>query len=755
MLAEDEVLRNSSATSAAAKIMVGVVATGDGNSLCTDAVVAGIDPLGADPRPVSADAIENPVVLFDNLFCSFPHEVVGGEQDADAKPEEFRADAPHPEQGPANSPSSRGTDLAEDQGEDCFAWAFSKSVFEWRESGGRSRAVGPNSSTNQQMYGMDFCSRMYPTPSSIPVSFGPGGQIVILQAPKPAGLSNQHVTLQPLGQNPDPHDPLAGHNDQNAAFPEEPRTALPRSVPSGARSAPLVDEDKSLSLEDSVEFLAKVQLIEAVPTVSQLRAARPPYRTDDEIYSVVFVLQKVGMRQFSEWIGSQRGMRTYHPFLQGGKDGSFGQLEDGAPVVWQTNGIARIHEPIMHKIIRCDRTGAPGTYSESRVLVARLRAPGNSDRGLVAAKRITTRQALVENLFYSFTSVQMFLACIAPTGELSKVDGGERIMCRRAIKDFRQHYFHDFPAAKHLVQLFDEENEVMIREFSYSQRSAETACVPYRNYALFSWETYEQDRRPPKKDMAVQLVDAARDGDAAEVRKLMADSACDGDAILTEFGVIGSIASAGFYTRSSQAYGQEHTALIAAVQSGHLSVVEVILSFVCEGRATLNVVCCEWSPEGRGGECLRESYTALDMSRIYHRKGIEKLLWESGAKSHRDCKGLDRENPFDIRRRQDQGDHDNSGWKRTDNESRYAGLLFVEFMEREMDDEMAKIVKGLKAELTKIKELNFDDQESAYRKLAFRWHPDKHPDKSKELATSVFQWIQNARFDKILCRAPG
>jgi len=567
--------------------------------------------------------------------------------------------------------------------------------------------------------------------TSQPMSFGPVCQPTALPGAKPR---DEELRRPPVAA------PLI---PGKAATPVPAPKVAPQPLP-GAPAAPSAEEGGGMSFDAALDHLAKLQIVRLVATVSELRAARPLRRGDDEIYSSQFVLQST-TRNFNEWMASEAGKMEFHPYLQGGEDGSFDSLDDGTPVVFQTNGIARTEESIMSRPIRCDRTGSPGHYMETRMLVARLRS-ADSSRGLRGARQMSTRKALEKNLFYSFTSAWSLLACTAPVGELGEEDSGERIMVRRSIKDFKQHYFHDFAAAQALAQLFDRENEIMIRSFSYDP--SQSSCllpVVYGCYSLRSWQTYEQARKPPEADMAARLVKASQDCDVEELRRLVIDCGADLNSVLHEFGMIGSGGVKGLYTRSSVAYAEERTALIAAVEAGWISVVEAILDFVQERRADLNLLCCEWSPSGQGGDCLRWGYTALDMARIYHREDIEMLLKSAGAKSYKDCGRPKRENPFILRKKQDEGRNDNKGWERQESDDRYSDFSFEVYTDLVIEEDMKLIISGLSREICELDKLCESERNTGYRKLALRWHPDKRPQEEKNLATRVFQWIQRAK----------
>lgn len=56
-----------------------------------------------------------------------------------------------------------------------------------------------------------------------------------------------------------------------------------------------------------------------------------------------------------------------------------------------------------------------------------------------------------------------------------------------------------------------------------------------------------------------------------------------------------------------------------------------------------------------------------------------------------------------------------------------------------------KAVESLKEELQQYGNLSEAEQTKLFRKLSARWHPDKHPDEKKVMATRVFQWIQHVK----------
>ncbi|CAK8991003.1 unnamed protein product [Durusdinium trenchii] len=506
------------------------------------------------------------------------------------------------------------------------------------------------------------------------------------------------------------------------------------------------------SIDEAITDLSKLQLMLAVPTVSELRMARPLRRSEGELYVAQFVLQSTH-RKFNKFLSTPEGKCQLHPNLKLGsadgelgsdEGGSFGSLEDGTPVLYQTNGIARTEQPVLNRSIRCNRTGAPGHYMETKMLVARPRDTGLV--GLARAKTIKTRVDLQANLFYSFTSCWQIYACSANVGQLGEEDSGERILVRRSVRDFQQHHFHDFPVAKHLADLLDRENEVLVKGHSFEVGEIEKDLFDYHCYTLRSWQTYECEGRPPESDVGRKLLEAARNGQVSEVKHLILNCGCHCDTIVSEFGCIGS-GKSGIYTRTDCGFAEERTALIAAIQAGWRSVVETILEFVRVGQASLNVVCHEWNPRGIGGDCLRPCYTALDQAKLYHREDIIPLLEAAGALPHKRCKKSRRENPFDVRARQDRGEHreeqpkDSAG-----REDRYEDFTFSEWAdEAQMDSDMKQAVESLKEELQQYGNLSEAEQTKLFRKLSARWHPDKHPDEKKVMATRVFQWIQHVK----------
>lgn len=443
-----------------------------------------------------------------------------------------------------------------------------------------------------------------------------------------------------------------------------------------------------------------------------------------------------------------------HPFLRpsdpvGQDQGSFGWLDDKTRVIYQTNGIARSEEAIVNTPIKCERTGAPGHYIETKMLVARRRGRGVAGQfgsGLEAARSFTTRGDVEENLFYSFTSCWQIYACTAPVGELGEKDSGERILIRRSVRDFTQHHFHDFPVAKHLAELLDGENRSLVEAFAYDPAGeAAMSLFQYQCYTLRSWQTYEGDSKPPEDDVGIRLVNAARIGHVSELRRLVLESGCDCNTVIAEFGIFGS-AGKGYFTRSDLGYAEERNALIAAVEAGWTSVVDAIIELSVEGRASLDVVCHEWTPTGVGGAGLRGSYTALDTARIYHRAEIREALLRAQARTAGECPRPSRENPFVIRARQDRGEYADSGWERREREDRYEGFSFVDWGEEvQMDPEMKKSVREVQKELREMQSLSQTDYNKAFKKLCLRWHPDKHPDECKSLATRMFQWLQRAK----------
>ena len=234
------------------------------------------------------------------------------------------------------------------------------------------------------------------------------------------------------------------------------------------------------SLDEAISDLGKLQLMLAVPSVSALRTARPLRRSEGELYVAQFVLQSTH-RKFNKFLSTPEGKCELHPCLKLGTgsladgmpdgDGSFGCLDDGTPVIYQTNGIARIEESKLNRAIKCSRTGAPGHYMETKMLVAKPRDTAGISLGLARAKVIQTRKDLESNLYYSFTSCWQIYACSARVGELGEDDSGERILVRRSVRDFRQHHFHDFPVAKHLADLLDRENQILVTKHSFELES--------------------------------------------------------------------------------------------------------------------------------------------------------------------------------------------------------------------------------------------------------------------------------------------
>ncbi|CAJ1365233.1 unnamed protein product [Effrenium voratum] len=507
------------------------------------------------------------------------------------------------------------------------------------------------------------------------------------------------------------------------------------------------------SLDEAISDLGKLQLMLAVPSVSALRTARPLRRSEGELYVAQFVLQSTH-RKFNKFLSTPEGKCELHPCLKLGTgsladgmpdgDGSFGCLDDGTPVIYQTNGIARIEESKLNRAIKCSRTGAPGHYMETKMLVAKPRDTAGISLGLARAKVIQTRKDLESNLYYSFTSCWQIYACSARVGELGEDDSGERILVRRSVRDFRQHHFHDFPVAKHLADLLDRENQILVTKHSFELESeVEKAKYDYHCYTLRSWQTYECEGRPPENDAGRRLLEAAKNGQVSELRHLVQNCGCHCDTIVAEFGCIGT-GKTGIYTRTDCGYAEERTALIAAIQAGWLSVVNAILDFAKAGQAGLNVVCHEWNPKGIGGECLRPCYSALDQAKLYHRTEMIPLLEAAGALTHKKCKKPRRANPFDVRAKQDKGE----SYSEETREERYQDFTFAEWAdEAQMDDDMKEIVNNLKEELRPFSSLSETEQNKLFRKLCARWHPDKHPDDKKVMATRIFQWIQHVKDD--------
>ena len=241
---------------------------------------------------------------------------------------------------------------------------------------------------------------------------------------------------------------------------------VPKVPKTLSRETAKVTQTPPRSLDEAITDLSKLQLMLAVPTVSDLRMARPLRRAEGELYVAQFVLQSTH-RKFNKFLSTPEGKVQLHPCLKLGsagdeigssqEEGSFGCLDDGTPVIYQTNGIARTEEPLLNRSIRCNRTGAPGHYMETKMLVARPHDTTGLPVGLARAKTLKTRKDLEKNLFYSFTSCWQIYACSANVGQLGEDDSGERILVRRSIRDFKQHHFHDFPVAKHLADLLDRE----------------------------------------------------------------------------------------------------------------------------------------------------------------------------------------------------------------------------------------------------------------------------------------------------------
>ena len=516
----------------------------------------------------------------------------------------------------------------------------------------------------------------------------------------------------------------------------------------------------ALTLDEAITDLSRLQLVLAVPAVSALRNARPLRRHENELYVAQFVLQSTHGK-FNKYLSTPEGKCELHPCLKLGTadgniegdgighdgDGSFGALTDGTPAIYQTNGIVRTEEGLCNKPIKCSRTGAPGHYMETRMLVARRRdTTGLPLSGLARAKSMRSREDVMSNLFYSFVSSWQIYACSAPVGELGDDDSGERILVRRSIRNFVQHHFHDFPIAKHLADLLDRENQTLVQKHSFGQGDVERCMYDYDCYTLRAWQTYECEGRPPEEDLGRRLVEAARNGQLSEVVHLVKNCGCHLDTIVAEFGCIGS-GKTGIYTRNPCGYAEERTALIAAVQAGWQSVVEALLEFVRAGRSNINVVCHEWNPKGIGGECLRPCYTALDQARLYHRDVIFSLLNSAGALPHKKCKKVPRENPFNVRAQQDRGEPHASFPDEKPGDSQEDFTFFEWTEEAQMDEEMKAIITELKVELKDFHKIEENEQTKLFRRLSARWHPDKHPDDKKVLATRIFQWIQHVKDD--------
>ena len=193
-----------------------------------------------------------------------------------------------------------------------------------------------------------------------------------------------------------------------------PKTLRPNGYRGGGTTKP-ASAAPPQSLDEAITDLGKLQVMLAVPTVSALRMARPLRRAEGELYVAQFVLQSTH-RKFNKFLSTPEGKCHMHPCLKLGsvgdneigspdEEGSFGSLDDGTPVIYQTNGIARTEESLLNRSIKCSRTGAPGHYMETKMLVARPHdMAGSKLVGLARAKTLKSKKDLEKNLFYSFTS---------------------------------------------------------------------------------------------------------------------------------------------------------------------------------------------------------------------------------------------------------------------------------------------------------------------------------------------------------------
>lgn len=621
--------------------------------------------------------------------------------------------------------------------------AGGKSATRLPEPTTRPVAAAPPPPSTQEPAAGDRPATKPPEPSTKPAAAAP--PLPASQEPAAGGGSAAKQLPEPSSA---PFAAAAPLPSQESKLPPDPSSMPAPVAPSATAAAPAAfsqDEQrpKEMSLDDTVAYLSKLQLMVAVPTLAQLREGRPLRRMPDELYAAQFVLQSC-KKKLDRWLGSKEGQMEYHPHLA---EESFDKLEDGTPVIYQTNGVARITVPLLSRTVKCDRTGAPGFYSESRMICARLRQ-GRGMAGVKGARTMTKWEDMENNLFYSFTSCQLLIACSAPVGEFGDEDTGERIFIRRSVKDFQQHWFHNFPIARQLVQLLDKENEAWIGSFSASPEGAakDSSMSDYSCTSIRSWQTYEAEGKAPEEDAAARLVQAARIGHTRELEQLVLVQRLDCNAILYEFGLYGNAGrTTGFVTQASHAYAEERTALIAGVEAGWLSVVELIADLASQGKASINVVCREWTPKGCGGPGLREAYTALDLSRVYHRKEIEEVLLRAGAKSCKDLPMPANPNPFLIRKAQDSGEYDKANWEEPRNhKDRFTDFTFAEFTEAEMDPEMKEICEAITEEMARAPK-DANEKSKHFKKLALRWHPDKHADQKKGLATRVFQFIQRLK----------
>uniref|UniRef100_A0A7S2NUM4 J domain-containing protein n=1 Tax=Zooxanthella nutricula TaxID=1333877 RepID=A0A7S2NUM4_9DINO len=136
----------------------------------------------------------------------------------------------------------------------------------------------------------------------------------------------------------------------------------------------------------------------------------------------------------------------------------------------------------------------------------------------------------------------------------------------------------------------------------------------------------------------------------------------------------------------------------------------------------------------------------MDTARIYHRDEIRQALLRARARPAAQCPQPRRDNPFDIRARQDRGEYADSGWERQEREDRYADFTFVDWGEEvHMDEEMQCSVRQVQGELREMQHFSQAEYNKAFKKLCLRWHPDKHPDDGKSLATRMFQWLQRVK----------
>lgn len=225
---------------------------------------------------------------------------------------------------------------------------------------------------------------------------------------------------------------------------------------------------------------------------------------------------------------------------------------------------------------------------------------------------------------------------------------------------------------------------------------------------------------PRQLEHSPELVDMSGAGDLEAVRRLMAAGA-DPNTIHAMYQRMtqGECCAGTFETND------EYTPLVKAAMAGHSAVVEALLA----DGASANIVCCGID-ESLGPY---KYYTALDMARLVKDSISTKFLVAASGKSAGELPEPEWPRATSA----------NTGKECGGNSSREAAKKGASGVSRPAIGDGDEEAKRAMAEIIEDMEKRGDQSERArqFKHLLLKWHPDKRPEGERELATTVFQWL--------------